>query len=292
MANPRFTFLGLDGRYQSCQWYTYEFTVPDAFRHNVHVPGQLARHLYNEVRRRHGQNVAFHVTMQYHLAGRDRWVHAGHARTALQRQPMTNVRVAGFNDLCRLLYDFLVEREELDEQYTSEAEVQQLDDGILEMSNYLPVDKVRFRVYIPTFVDLVGDRQSHLLTSVLRQNDCEPGTCLWNAIRQQNSRRPNLSKVTDEEFQRQTGIGTEGIRLDQLAQVEERFVYRNRVGNESRLALVVFDIRLNLLRLPPYTEHTDRNTKQFTSLVMFNRHFYSPKTPQLATELRLRAASA
>ena len=127
-------------------------------------------------------------------------------------------------------------------------------------SEYYDVTGLRFRVYKPTFVTTIGDRQSHLMTHVLEQNDGEPGECLWNAIRSQLKDRPNLTGITNEEFLRQTGMSPDGVKLTDLETIETEFAHKGRgkKAKEYKLSFVVFDGRMRLLRLPPHRE-TDKH---------------------------------
>ena len=283
--NPRVIYCGRSGRYQNCQWLTYDFSEPDVYRRYPHVLNVLARHVMSQIRGLH-ESGAVVVSMQYHLVGAAGWIDGGHSMTQSPGHSLTNVRIECLNDLLRLLGTFLADRENLDERYSENYF--ELSKSQSPASTYMAVARVRFRLYIPIIIELIGDRQSHLMQSALHQNAGTPGACLWNAIRHQNSKRPDLTKVTDDDFMRQTGIGSEGIKVRELEQVEQRFVHRNRRGVEDRLNFVVFDCRFNLLRLPPMKPKEQQNRKYYTMLVLFNNHFYSPKSPQLGVEMMKR----
>jgi predicted GIY-YIG superfamily endonuclease len=212
----------------------------------------------------------FTLSLNYFLAGLDRWYYGGHAMTRLGRNGVQLVRVTGPDDVWAIVRTFLLDREELDSAYTVE-------------DAYEVPTAVRFVCHSPVYDQNYGDRQSNLMANTFDQNEGTKGSCLWNAIRAQHpsGARPDFSKVTDDEFRRQTGCSPKGVTLSQLDQIEGMFVHRNRNGIESRLSFAVLDSRFNLIRLPPRPA-ADKHTSAVTYLVAGDGHFYFPKLKRAA----------
>ena len=86
-----------------------------------------------------------------------------------------------------------------------------------DVSEYVAVEMIRFRVYLPTTDTAVGERQTYLMEIHLLQNESESGYCLATAIRTNwpKCTTPNFSGITNELFTEATDFSVEGVRISQ-----------------------------------------------------------------------------
>ena len=163
-TSQAWSYEGERGRYANIQWHTYKVLTLGKLN-------EIAQDLVGRL----GQ-LPVHISMQYALSrAPEDWMDGGHTMTDLNRHDFENIRIEGIADICRLLEAFLIDRECLREMYNDSNSPLCEEFGHESGSEYYDVTGLRFRVYKPTFVTTIGDRQSHLMTHVLEQNDGEPG---------------------------------------------------------------------------------------------------------------------
>ena len=189
-----------------------------------------------------------------------------------------SVAVDGLADLLALGSDFEADRLNLSEKYAAGIK-------LYEDSVYVPVEHIRFHVYLPTTDTPVGDRQMCLMENHLLQNESEPGYCLAAAIRTDwpQGTTSNFSGITNALFTEATGFGPEGVRISQLGHVESTVQVTTRKSKVCRPQFVVLGQRLQTVRLPEWAPRNKHN-KQMCYLVVHNRHFYLPKDCKMAAE--------
>ena len=109
--------------------------------------------------------------------------------------------------------------------------------------------------------------------------------------------RPELGRVHLQQPAAQPpplGVGPEAEHVRPHVpenHLAEKFEYKSsKKAKPYKLSFVVFDMRYHLIRLPPYRE-IDKNLRKYVYLVLFNGHFYSPKSANVARDMMQRDLS-
>lgn len=208
------------------------------------------------------------VTMEYYIDELGKYFDS-HAMTSIAGADLSNVRISSLRDILALGGRFEADRLALEESYAMDGD-----------ANYYDVSKIRFAIMVPRFGTSYGDLFSKMLnSSFIDKNESEPGFCLAQAIRTtwpKTLRGANFEFLTNEKFTELTGFGSEGVRIQDLSHVEKTVVYTNRVKRVFHPRFVVFDQRLNLIRLPEFkpTTNTSKKSRQFCFLLAHSSHFY------------------
>ena len=99
---------------------------------------------------------------------------------------------------------------------------------------------------------------------------------------------------TADEIRMKVGLPPGGVSFEGLTQIEETYSWestrKQKNSIKRKIGFAVFDIRLNLRRLPPHQEY-DSNNKYVCNMVMYGGHAYGFRDPALARICRDTALS-
>ena len=136
----------------------------------------------------------------------------------------------------------------------------------------------------------IGDRHSYLFREILDQNDT--GHCVWSAMLLQFKDAVYKIRYTIDEMQVMTGLGNK-VSMQDFAIIEDKVQIthgkKKALKEPIRIGIVVFDMRLNLRRLPPYNSRDDAKTKVY--IAVHNGHAYSFKNWEQARNIMHTALS-
>ena len=131
---------------------------------------------------------------------------------------------------------------------------------------------------------LIGDRHSYLFREILDQNDS--GRCVWTAMLSQFENAVYKIRYTVEEMQAMTGLGNK-VSMQDMSVIEDKVQIthgkKKALKEPIRIGIVVFDLRLNLRRLPEYNSREDAKTKVY--IAVHNGHAYSFKNWEQARNI-------
>jgi hypothetical protein len=161
------------------------------------------------------------------------------------------------SDLLALVHDFLVDRNNLEEKYDDDFRNEDED----KCSDYVRPHHVTFCAYRMRFRqdEAVGDKTSWMTrgeNSLLVDPPSDKGDCVLEVIRAKNKKR---LWQTNDEIRTMTGLEhtkSLGLTRKDYEQLEDPLVIKGR-GNRAkstegtRIGVVAFDSRVNLVQLPP-----------------------------------------
>ncbi len=140
----------------------------------------------------------------------------------------------------------------------------------------------------------IGDRGSHiLLERLLTQNDAPPGDCVFQAMVDQFAKQTPPISDTIQQIREKCGHLHGGVSMDDLTKIEEAYSWKGNQADseEHQLGFVLFDCRLNLRRLPPYTPPDNNNNTLLCKIVVSDGHAYGFQRGAEASNLMLRGIS-